>query len=74
MGSSAVADREAMLAALAQIETLTAQMNRLSIDALPSNSWRPGISVRAAEIGWRMLHVFPLAEVAGFLGQRIGAH
>ncbi|WP_197501778.1 DUF222 domain-containing protein, partial [Mycobacterium sp. 1164985.4] len=33
MGSSAVADREAMLAALAQIETLTAQMNRLSIDA-----------------------------------------
>jgi hypothetical protein len=33
MGRSAVEDREAMLAALAQIETLTAQMNRLSIDA-----------------------------------------
>lgn len=33
MGTSAIADREAMLAALAQIETLTAQMNRLSIDA-----------------------------------------
>ncbi|MCV7183403.1 DUF222 domain-containing protein [Mycolicibacterium murale] len=33
MGSSAVADREAMLAALTQIEELTAQMNRLSIDA-----------------------------------------
>ncbi|WP_231645990.1 DUF222 domain-containing protein [Mycolicibacterium mengxianglii] len=32
MGSSAVADKEAMLAALAQWETLTAQMNRLSID------------------------------------------
>jgi len=33
MGSPAVADREAMLAALAQIEELTAQMNGLSIDA-----------------------------------------
>ncbi|MGB3485444.1 MAG: DUF222 domain-containing protein [Mycobacterium sp.] len=32
MGTSAIADREAMLAALAQLETLTAQMNRLSID------------------------------------------
>jgi hypothetical protein len=33
MGTSAVADREAMLAALAQMETLQAQMNSLSIDA-----------------------------------------
>lgn len=33
MGSSAVADREETLAALTQIEELTAQMNRLSIDA-----------------------------------------
>ncbi|CAN5490454.1 HNH endonuclease signature motif containing protein [soil metagenome] len=32
MGSSAIEDREAMLAALAQIETLTASMNRYSID------------------------------------------
>jgi Domain of unknown function (DUF222) len=32
MGSSAVEDREAMLAALAQMETLTASMNRYSID------------------------------------------
>jgi hypothetical protein len=32
MGTSAVADREAMLAALTQLETLTAQMNELSID------------------------------------------
>ncbi|BBY87077.1 HNH endonuclease signature motif containing protein [Mycolicibacterium tokaiense] len=33
MGTSAVADREAMLAALAEMEELTARMNRLSIDA-----------------------------------------
>jgi hypothetical protein len=33
MGRSAVEDREVMLAALAQIEELTARMNRLSIDA-----------------------------------------
>ncbi|MET0897978.1 MAG: hypothetical protein ABWY45_08710, partial [Mycobacterium sp.] len=32
MGTSALADREAMLAALSQLETLTFQMNRLSID------------------------------------------
>ena len=32
MGSSAIADREAMLAAVRQMESLTAQMNRLSID------------------------------------------
>ncbi|MET0898138.1 MAG: DUF222 domain-containing protein [Mycobacterium sp.] len=32
MGASALADREAMLAALSQLETLTFQMNRLSID------------------------------------------
>lgn len=32
MGRSAIADKEAMLAALAQIEVLTAQMNRLSIN------------------------------------------
>jgi hypothetical protein len=33
MSSSAIADKEAMLAAQAQIEALTAQMNSLSIDA-----------------------------------------
>jgi hypothetical protein len=33
MGTSAVADREAMLAALTQMETLQEQMNSLSIDA-----------------------------------------
>jgi hypothetical protein len=37
MGSSAVADREALLAALAQVETLTAQMNRLSVDGFTAH-------------------------------------
>jgi hypothetical protein len=32
MGSTVLADREAMMAVLSQVETLTAQMNRLSID------------------------------------------
>ena len=36
MGTSAVADREAMLAALTQMETLQAQMNSLSIDGFSS--------------------------------------
>ena len=37
MGISAIADKEAMLAALAQIEALTAHMNGLSVDAFTSS-------------------------------------
>ncbi|WP_197381268.1 HNH endonuclease signature motif containing protein [Mycolicibacterium mengxianglii] len=57
MGASGVADKEAMLAALAQVEVLTAQMNRLSIDG-----FSPGELLQVQERREAVLRAQPVLD------------